>query len=232
MKLKYAIWFSAILFAFSRTASGQNFQDLNFEQAKIVRDTSSPYYPYAVYTSDAIPGWTIAGNFMGTNEIFYDGLSLGAPSVALFGTNSAYSPPPLDGKFSIGLYGGVHGGPYTPGPGVSISQTALVPASAESIFFKAQETYGGETLLLSLGGQNISFSAISTTANYTLYGGDISAFAGQIETLTFFAPTGINNYWELDDIQFSSMPVPEPKVLSIFGFGILLFCRQRKLRHP
>jgi hypothetical protein len=228
MKFAYAILFSAGLIAFSRDASGQNFINLNFEQAKIVLDTSSEYYPYAAYTSDALPGWTIGNNFMGPNEIFYNDLSLGAPSVALFGTNSEYSPPPLDGKFSIGLYGGVNG-PYPPVPGVYISQTALVPTNAESILFKAQGYFSNGPLLLSLGGQNISFAAISTTPDYTLYGGDISAFAGQIETLTFDAPSGVNNYWELDDIQFSPSPVPEPDVLGIYGIGGLLFYCLRNL---
>ena len=229
MKLRYVIWIGLSLIAFSRDTSGQNFINLNFEQAKIVRDTSSPYYPYAVYVSDAIPGWTISNNFMGTNEIFYNDLSLGAPSVALFGTNSEYSPPPLDGKFSIGLYGGAPEN-YPP-LGVSISQTGLIPTDAESILFIAQGSFATGPLLLSLGGQNISFTAISTTPDYTLYGGDISAFAGQVEPLTFTTPAGVNNYWELDDIQFSSSPLPEPDVLSIFGIGILLFYRLKKVRH-
>ena len=35
---------------------GQGFVNLNFENAQIVYDSSYP--PYAVYASDAIPGWT------------------------------------------------------------------------------------------------------------------------------------------------------------------------------
>lgn len=227
MKLKHTIWAVSALIAYSLNASGQNFEDLNFEQAKIVRD---PSYSNEVYVSSAIPGWMVGNNFLGTNEIIYNDLSLGAPSVALCGTNSMYSPAPLDGKFSIDLYGGVNGGPNPPVPGVSLSQTGLVPANAESILFKAENPYGGGPLLLSLGDQNISYSTLSTGPDYGLYGADISAFAGQIETLTFFAPTGVNNYWELDDIQFSSSPAPEPDVLGIFGIGALLFCRLRSLR--
>ncbi len=80
----------------------------------------------------------------------------------------------------------------------------------------------GGSLLVSLSGQNIPFSVISTELNYTLYGGNISTFAGQVEQLTFTAPNGNNNFWEIDDIQFSSSPVPEPSELALGAFGTLL----------
>ncbi|HUA68838.1 MAG TPA: hypothetical protein VMA13_09855 [Candidatus Saccharimonadales bacterium] len=211
------------LIIFSRNASGQNFEDLNFEQANIVRDPSDTN---AVYVSEAIPGWTVSNSYHGTNEIDYEVLSLGAPSVSLCGSEPAQNglnpaPPPLDGKFSIELYGGAP--EMYPLLGASISQTAMVPAHAESILFIAQQTLTGGPLLVSLGGQNISYSAISKGPDYTLYGGDIPAFAGQVETLTFNAPTGVNNYWELDDIRFSSSPVPEPRTFSLCALGGLFF---------
>lgn len=237
MKPIYVICLSLGLIACSQNTFGQKktsgqFEDLNFEQATIVSDPSNYL---GVYVSDAIPGWTVGNSFLGTNDILYDDLSLGAPSVTLCGPNpkggASYAPPPLDGNFSIDLYGGVPGENY-PQVGVSLSQTASVPAGAQSILFIASSGFGAAPLLLSLGGQNISYSAISIEPDYTLYGGNIPAFGDQIETLTFNAPIGVNNYWELDDIQFSSSPVPEPDVLSIFGIGTLLFCRMRNLRRP
>ena len=36
----------------------QGFVNLNFEDATFVSDTSSGLYPYFVYSSNAIPGWT------------------------------------------------------------------------------------------------------------------------------------------------------------------------------
>jgi hypothetical protein len=207
--------------ALLQNAIGQAFQDLNFEHATIVSDPNSAYYPYTVYASNALPGWTVgAGNFQGTSEIFYDDESLGATSVQLFGTNSQYSLPPLDGNFSIDLYGGL-----TSTAGASISQTAIVPGSAAAIQFIAsgQPQYG--SLLVALGGQNISYFAISTGPNYTTYGGNIPpALAGQSETLSFTAPEGDNNNWEIDDIQFSPTPVPEPGVGSMVVFGAVVLC--------
>jgi hypothetical protein len=219
-----------------RTVSGQNFTNLNFESAVIVPDTA--LYPefgtHVVYASNALPGWTISGD-LGQNALFYNTFSLGAPSVSLFGVNTNVgilgSPPPLDGHFSVDLYGGVPGdsenGPY-------IAQTGLVPASAKSIeFIAAAAPYGGATVLLvSLGGHNIPFTAISGTPDYTRFAGDVSAFAGQVEQLEFYTPfnTGINNYWEIDDIQFSPNAIPEPGVLvlAFSGAAILGIRRLRK----
>jgi len=90
-----------------QNAFGQSFVDLNFESATIVPVQGNIYYPYAVYANDALPGWTVGtGNFLGTNVIIYNDESLGVTSVQLFGTNSEYSVPPLDGDFSVDLYGG------------------------------------------------------------------------------------------------------------------------------
>ena len=66
---------------------------------------------------------------------------------------------------------------------------------AESILFNAQNLGGslGGVFLVSLGGQSIPFFALSTGSNYTLYGGNIPAFGGETEQLTFSALAGGNN---------------------------------------
>jgi PEP-CTERM motif len=229
MKLLRVAFFVAVLLSLARNVSGQSFVNLNFERAIITPDPSSPYYPYAVYASSAIPGWTATG-LLSPNEIVYNTLSLGATSVSLQGINSIL--PPLAGAYSIDLYGGSEG----PAAGASISQTGLVPLNTDSIRFIAQgpppgiwgAAYGAGPLLVSLGGQNIPIYAISTGPNYTTYGGDVSAFAGEAEPLTFTAPPGNNNYWEIDNIQFSITPIPEPSTLSLFGIGILFLCWRMK----
>jgi len=219
MKLLRIACFVAALFALLRNVSGQGFVNLNFEQATITPDPSSPYYPYAVYASNAIPGWTAIGIL--SPDIIYNDLSLGATSVSLVGTNDQYGPDSLVGAYSIDLYGGVEG----PAAGASISQTGLVPTNALSLRFVASGGGpGGGPLLVTLDGQNIPISAIGTGPDYTMYGGNISAFADQIEQLTFTAPQGNNNYWEIDDIQFSASPIPEPGDLSLFGICLLFLC--------
>ncbi len=209
----------ALLLLIGRSGWTQGFANLDFEQAVIVTDPSVPYYPYGVYASYALPGWTAVG-FISPTYILYNDISLGATSVTLCGANSSYSPSALSGLFSIDLYGGSGVGLSA----ASISQTGLVPANAISIRFIAKgvpQPFGGP-LLVSVGGQNIPYFAISTDQNYTVYAGDISAYAGQVAQLTFSAPNGVNNYWEFDDIQFSSIPVPEPSTLGIVGLGVLL----------
>jgi hypothetical protein len=208
----------ALFIVLCQKVHAQGFVNLNFEEATIVPDTSSPY-PNAVYAGDAIPGW-IATGFIGPTDILYNSASLGDPSVSILGING--TPPALDGAFSIYLYGG--GGPST---GASISQTAIVPSSTESLLFEAQQS-GTGTLQVSLGGQNISFFALSTGANYTLYGGNVSlAFANQSEQLTFSALAGNNNFWNIDDIQFLPTAVPEPSVLGLSVLGSLLLALRR-----
>jgi hypothetical protein len=193
------------------------FQNLDFEDAVIVPDPLNPYCPYAVYANQAIPGWTAVGLFS-PSDIFYIYVSGGATSVSLLGTEGGIRGvfSPLDGAFSVLLCGGA-----TLPTGASISQTGLVPADARSILFKAWGFTPFHTLFVSLGGQNVSFSAISTGPGYTLYSGDISAFAGQTEQLTFSTPLGVKNYWKIDDIQFSSRSIPEPSTLGLLALGAL-----------
>lgn len=223
-RIKEVCFFASFLTTIGTHVFGQSFTNLNFEQAKIVPDPSSSYYPNAVYASSAIPGWTPVG-FLGS-DINYNDTSLGAPDVELYGKNDMYGPNSLDGNYSIGIYGG---GGYSGFPtGASISQTAVVPADALSIRFIAQgelapqgSLYGGP-LLVSLQGQNIPITVLSTSSAFMTFGGDVSAFAGQLSQLTIDAPLGVNNYWEIDDITFSPLPIPEPSTLSFSIGGILV----------
>jgi len=207
--------FVAVVLAFGiKNCLSQGFVNLDFESAVIIHDPSYGS-PYVVYASDAIPEWTATGD-LGPNDILYNTASTGATSVSILGINGF--PPALDGAFSVYLYGG-HTAAFA-----SISQTAIVPVSAESILFWSQDN-GQQvgTLLVSLSGQNISFFALSTGANRTtLYGGNIpSGLAGQSEQLMFSALDG-ENFWNIDDIQFSTSPVPEPSVFALTALGGLL----------
>ncbi|MDQ6630380.1 MAG: PEP-CTERM sorting domain-containing protein [Verrucomicrobiota bacterium] len=203
----------------------QGFMNLNFESAKIIPATGSPFYPYGIDVTNALPGWAV---FIGSNQatqITYNAPAIGSTFVTLWATNGQQ----ISGNFGVLLQGG------GTAASASISQTALVPASTRSILFQAQP-YGfnaGGSLLISFGGQNIPFFALSTGANYTLYGGEISAFAGQTEQLTIAAlnqPGFYPNNWNIDNIQFSSSAVPEPSTiaLAIIGFASLgWFCRRK-----
>jgi PEP-CTERM motif len=190
-----------------------SFQNLDFESAQIILVASD-----LVATTNALPGWTV---FVGTNQqtdVFYNFMS--SETVNLVGSNSMV----LDGNFSVQF------DPENNVP-ISISQTGLVPAGTESLLFEAK-LFGSATMSVYLGGQDLSYVAMTTTANYTVYGADISAFANQTETLTFsaltpFAATGLDD-WTIDDIQFSPSIVPEPSssLLLLLGSGVFIYARR------
>jgi hypothetical protein len=67
---------------------------------------------------------------------------------------------------------------------------------------------------------------LGSGANYTLYGADVTAFAGSVGELRFCAlSTPENRYHNvfLDSIAFSPEVVPEPSALALVGGGLSLF---------
>ena len=56
---------------------------------------------------------------------------------------------------------------YTSSPVVSISQTGLIPAGSQSLFFERQTSANPGPLDISIGNQNIPFTAVGTGPNYT-----------------------------------------------------------------
>jgi PEP-CTERM motif len=187
----------------------QGFVNLDFESANLSGYSAGP-----VPTSEAIPGWTVGG-FLGPNEMLYNTITIGSPNVTIVSSASVF-PSPIDGIFGVFLQGG-----DAPMPSAFVTQTGLIPVSAKSLLFKAQADGMApiNSLVASLGGQNASFSVISTGPSYTLYGSDISTFAGLTEQLTFSV---LEHYqWNLDDIQFSPSSVPEPSVFGLFALGAL-----------
>ena len=187
---------------------GQSFTNLNFEDADVSQSSGF------VATSDALPGWSA---FSGTNQlstVVYNASGLASYPVTLLGSNSFV----LDGNFSVSLVGG------------SISQTGPIPSGSQSLLFDAASPY----LLVSLGSENLSYTAIASDTNsyglsYSTYVANISAFAGQTETLTF-SSLGPGQGGILDDIQFSPEAIPEPSMASLFflGSGVLFYVRKRR----
>ena len=217
------ISFAIVLLFSKQSAFSQGFVNLDFESAHIVPITGSPNYPYDIETSYAVPGWTVLIGGNSVSQITYNDPALGSTFVTLWATNGAQ----ISGNYSVLLQGGLTAS------SASISQTGLVPIAAESLLFEAQQT-GAGTLRVSLGGQNLSFIPVFGGPNYTFYGADISAFAGQTEQLIFSAlevSTYANN-WNIDNIQFSSSSIPEPSVFGLLALGGLFLGlrRWRKLR--
>jgi hypothetical protein len=220
MNMKLVLYLSIALAATS--AQGQDtFQNLDFQAAQLTFESSNSI---EIATSNALPGWSA---FSGTSQLsavpYFNGSAF-AYAVALVGTN-AFN---VDGNFATFLSQGGSVGSDIYGPG-SISQTGTVPVGSKTLLFYAFSA-PSSSLLVALNGQNLSYEAVSSVANssyfspVTLYGADISGYAGQTETLQFSVTS---RYSVLDDIQFSSQPVPEPSVLALLlvASGILALLR-------
>jgi PEP-CTERM motif len=201
------------------SASAQGtFQNLDFESAQVI---FVPGNPAAIVAADALPDWNVYYGVNQQTQIAYNSFNGG---LTLEASNSYV----LSGNFSVLFNSLSFSMP------ISISQTATIPAGTQSLFFEAQDT-STMPLSVSLNGENLSYSVISVSSGYTLYGADISTFAGQTETLTFSAspfvaggPAGAG--WYLDNIQFSSLPVPEPSAsfLLLLGSGVLIYGRRNR----
>lgn len=193
-------WLSAAINVAAIARGQGTFQNLDFEAARIILLNNSVV---DIATTNALPSWTASA---GTNQLSiipYNSFAV-FPQVGFYGSNFWV----ISGTFSVLLRNNG-----------AISQTGLVSADAESLLFKG--SWSSLTPLgVSLGGQSLSFTAISNGPNYTLYGADISAFAGQTATVTFLGPS--SSFYFIDDIQFSPQVIPEPSSLALCLTGGIL----------
>ena len=191
-------WLSGTIIVVVSARSQGTFQNLGFEAARIILVNNSLH---DIATTNALPGWSA---FFGANQLstitYNDAAAI--PRVGLYGSNA---------------FGFIESFTVLLNNGGSISQTGLVPTNAESLRFKASQP-GLTPLSVSLGGQSLSYTAISSGPNYTLYGADISRFAGQTASLTFLSPS----LDFIDDIEFSPQVIPEPSSLALCLCGGLL----------
>ena len=211
---------SLICVAFSVQAQG-SFRNLNFESANI---PPGPRSVHLFSTNAGVPGWTVylyqpAYGVEPLPQVVYDGTSIGGAFVAINDANTGFGFAPLQGTYSAVLYGG--GGPSD--QSATISQTGLVPGGTLSL--RAFMQWSLVAPVVTVGGQTINMVPLQTFPNYTLYGGDISAFAGQVVALSFTEPPpapAVPSELILDNIVFSTQGIPEPGVFGLSALGALL----------
>jgi len=217
-----------VVAACSAFAQG-TFQNLDFEQPTLLLIPGDPYG--SVQFAPAFPGWTgIVGGISQSNAL-YNNLFLDSSGIAILDHGFRYAVI-LEGNFTAVLQAG-------PGLGsqpadTTLWQTGLIPVGSQSLRFIAYDDYFRGTFSVSMGGQTLALIPLSAGTNYTLYGADISAWAGKAAQLSFTAFAGPphvtgENALYLDSIDFSDVAIPEPSVLTLAALGTLFLTW--RLRH-
>jgi hypothetical protein len=216
---KLAVILLGIFLSAVDSTLAQGFINMDFEDSIVAN-------PGQFGATGQVPGWTEYNgfgdsNYSGGTTLIYNDRPVDDPGVCLEGSDSFI--PAIDGQYSIFLFGG---DVFT--SGAAIGQTGQIPLGTQSIEFLATT----DDLQVSFNGNPIPVAQIGSGSGYITMGGDISTYAGQTGQLLFFAPTGSDSQEVdsmLDDIQFSSMPVPEPKdfTLGAIGLGLAVFRRRK-----
>ena len=207
----------AVLLTAAEGLAQGSFQNLDFEAAVI---PSGTHPGLGVYISSAFPGWS-------PSTAWYDSVSLGGAAISVIDSSAApywYYQPSLQ-SFIQGQYSAVlFAGGIVNDTSSSISQTGLVPSGTRSL--QAKMSWHNAAPVVTLGGQTVNMVPLQMFPGYTLYGGDISSFAGQVETLSITKPPVYGQVppsWVLlDDIGFSGQVVPEPGVFGLSALAALL----------
>jgi hypothetical protein len=210
---------AVMLWTTSLVAFGQGtFQNLDFESPIL---PLTPDSEGRVSIVAALPNWS---GYLGEAQqttVLYNNRYLGTATIDLMGPSGG---PILQGQYTVLLQAGLN--PSGLGQvGANIAQTGMIPPNAQSLRFLAN----GPAVMASFGGQTLSLVPLVGDPCFTcttLFGADISGFAGQTGELRISAPDlssiGFPNNIFLDNIFFSPEQVPEPRVLGLFALGLLL----------
>lgn len=193
-------------------------------------------YGGEVAVSSALPGWTAYLGNTEQSQVLHNYAYNSTATVDILGPNwqetSGYTFGIIDGQYSVFIQSGNDPNNVTTFDNASIAQTGTVPANAESLQFKAWQLYVGR-FSVTFNGNSLSPVVLSTGQGpsgqpYTLYGADISPYAGQTGQLEF---TQLYNTADpsllLDDITFSPNAVPEPSTLALIVTGGLALAVRR-----
>jgi hypothetical protein len=226
--------FAAFHLVLSPHGRAAEFQNLDFE-SPILPLLPEPNDPYGrVPVGNALPGWTA---FVGTDVeslALYNSSFLSSAGFSLLGPGPWLNDPiTIPSNLIAGSYsalvksGDPLGHPGQPGPApASLAQTGLVPADTRWLFLSIDTR---NSFSVSLGGQPLNLEATRQAPNYTVYGADITAFAGQTAELRITPePTPANyGYLWFDSIEFSPVPEPGTVTLLVLG-GLALVCQVRR----
>ncbi|HZR16311.1 MAG TPA: hypothetical protein VFE51_03210 [Verrucomicrobiae bacterium] len=220
MKLPGTVWsvfVSLVLPIWS--ASAQGFVNLDFESATLVPVGAPSGY---VQFNQAFPGWTATIVAPLNTNALYDNMNLDSAGISIIDAKAQLlGGAVIDGLHTALLQSGLG---YTSNGAVvtdtTLSQTGLVPLDTQSLQFKAKTLFDSSgKFAVTLGGQTLSITTLGSGTNYTLYGANVSQWAGQTAQLSFTVfgekPHVNDEGLFLDDIQFSSQSVSVAPPISL-----------------
>jgi hypothetical protein len=196
-----------------------------FEEIRVLGWTQPGQSPFSRIRFNT---WNIGDNpdiWISTVEA--GGTLAGSTSINVMGTYWLPNTPPPPRVADALPFGGVR--PLF----AAIEQTGQIPEDYASMRF----SYAGSLPIVFVGGDLVSAAALGNGIGAV----DISAFAGQTVLVQFRAdhqdnPTFLPpvttvhfaRYFRLDDIYFSTEPMPEPLTLLLVGAGAALTVRRRR----
>jgi hypothetical protein len=205
----------------------QAFTNLGFESANVPNLNPPDQSAYLAF-SNALPGWSGSWGTTPATQVLYNDEATGSVEIDLIGRNTDFlSNDVIAGKFMVLLQAGEANGTSVP---ASIAQTGLVPAGSLSLRFAANVDLPDFAVTFN----GLSLPILQLTPGPNLYqtqeyGCDISAYAGKVGELQFSAEPNDDPFAAayFDSIIFSTLPVPEPGTVALFGAGAALLGLRR-----
>jgi hypothetical protein len=193
------------------SASGQVFTNLDFEQAVVV--VNDPNFGFLDWNL-AVPGWGHLNNSLDTSIVYYRHPHTGLTPYYLLVDSQSAPNLLLAGNYSLDMANGSLGiPPNTTYTQAFLSQTGAIPGDARSIHL-----LGTGPIDVFIGGASIPMSLLGGSE----YAGDISAYAGTTAELRIVnAALTDHSPVAVDNISFSSIPIPEPSTLVLVGACIV-----------
>jgi hypothetical protein len=245
MKLMRVFPGSLLFLVSAVSVSAQSFINLNFESANV----SNPDIYHSVPFTNAFPGWqaykTEFGYVSGggpVNRGYYNAADLDQVTIGIYDTNAnPFYAHPVFGNYTAYIEADL--GSMT-ACSLDLYQTGLVPTDAQSVRFRttSYSSLNGVSaqFTLYMNGFPIPFAPITVQSNSVGWAADISPYANTLSELRFrfsasypASPTHVFFAVGLDNINFTSLPAPEPSSTLQLCLGLLwLLVRARRSARP
>lgn len=225
------MWSSGVLFVLTGPvlrAQTHVFTNLDFESARI---PSGAQPGSSVPMGMAFPGWSMGGQSNGFPivklDVSYDS-SFSTYNVSIYDSHATDGIVPLQGNYSAVV---VTGGSQP--LSMELSETGMIPIGTKSVLVEAASSLPGVPLKIEVAAfpsgsgpfPAIMAVPLQTTPTYTVYGCDVSAFAGLTSSITLDFGSGPGDPLdkiEVDDVMFSPNAIPEPGTGSLLITGSVL----------